>query len=141
MGFTLNHKKSITNGEWLSSDHINAAMELLKKKYPNVAGLQDVGNVPIRDKGKWTYFRKFDKCTTCNTKTVQINYDSSHFIVSAKLPGDPIVYLLGSSNSSKLSEGIRLQLSSQYGLGKISKLSNAAHNNSEHTSATVVYVR
>ena len=74
-----------------------------------------MGNVPIRDKGKWTYFRKFDKCTTYNTKTVQIHYDSSHFIVSAKLPGDPIVYLLDSSNSSKLSEGIRLQLSSQYG--------------------------
>ena len=53
----LNHKKSITNGEWLSSYHINAAMELLellllmellKKKYPNAAGLQDVGNVPYK---------------------------------------------------------------------------------------------
>ena len=43
LGFTLNHKKSITNGEWLSSDHINAAMELLKKEIPQCSRVTRCG--------------------------------------------------------------------------------------------------
>ena len=37
---TIDDRNSITNGEWLNDNHINAAQSLLKKKFPNVQGLQ-----------------------------------------------------------------------------------------------------
>ena len=37
---TIDDRDSITNGEWLNDNHINAAQSLLKTKFPNVQYLQ-----------------------------------------------------------------------------------------------------
>jgi hypothetical protein len=112
VGFcTLQHKQDILNNQYLCSDVIISAQNLLQIQFPNINGFQETTLAPVFSNGKWTSSTGFQ---AQDPPCVQIHHNGrDHWVLSIQIENGDIYFL--DSLRLKINTSLEFQLCKMYG--------------------------
>lgn len=107
----IQHKHVILNKEYLCSDVIITAQNLLKIQFPDINGFQETTLAPVKSNGKWVSHNGF---LPQDPPSVQIHHNGNqHWVLSIQLSNGEI-YLLDSL-ALNITTSLEYQLALIYG--------------------------
>ena len=117
---TMDHKAKILNRQYICSDIIQAAQNILKRQFPDVDGMQPTTCAPVwsESENKWNNQFPF---TSVSLPAAQVHHTGrDHWVTSVNNNGQ--IHVLDSLSSGKLTPSLEIQLAHLYGNGNASKL-------------------
>ncbi len=106
LGLWKRDEKILRSGQWLNSSLINAAMGLVQEQFPEIKGLQETTRVLSKIKG-----------LSCQSDgSIQVHYldDIKHWVTSAMIGGDVLVYDSLHDRRDDISGDLRQQVATIY---------------------------
>ena len=130
LNLPISERVVIEEDGWLTDEGIDAFLQLLRKQFPLIGGMQYPGLMPYEQPGNqqepWrygdhtTHVGRYDPATSNNTLQLHHTHHG-HWVMSARYAGSTDIYLcdsLSSKNHGNQSDSIDMQLAQLYASGQ-----------------------